>query len=350
MKKRLSTGPGLVIGIPTLGRPIPLEWAFAFKSLSPPSNYNCIIHVVNNQEVANARNEIAKVAIEKDAKYLFFLGDDVVPPNHTLRQLILHMENNPNIGVIGGVYCSKTEPPAPLVFRGNGQGSYWDWKIGEVFEVTGMGMDCTLIRVQVLKDLLVAGITEQFKTVDSDGFLDGINNAESWTEDLYFFDKMEKFTPQWKIFIDGGVICQRWDVYARKFYTVPTGTLPMRQLVFPVKSRKCLMLGPEIPINDAEKGDFEIVKAGMFEGADYRCDLISLPFEKETFDWVIVTDPGFTFLHPEWTRVLKTAGKLSVNYNSFLDLKKIMTLNPGLTEEPNGMLVYYKEAVKEANV
>ena len=151
MNYKDHAGPGLVIGLPTLGRPVPLEWAFAFKSLNPPINYNTIFQIVNGQEIGTARQAIAEFAVEKDAKYLFFLGDDVVIPPHTMRQLIYRLDQDATIDVVGGVSCSKCDPSNPLVFRGNGHGCYWDWKVGEFFEVTGMGLDCTLIRVSALK-------------------------------------------------------------------------------------------------------------------------------------------------------------------------------------------------------
>lgn len=341
MKKRLSTGPGLIIGIPTLGRPIPLQWAFAFKSLTTPINYNVNIHCVPGKEVAIARIEMAMNAIEKDAKYLFFLSDDVVPPAFAIKQLIFRMEQDEKLGVVGGVYCSKCDPAAPLVFRGNGQGSYWDWKVGEYFPVTGMGMDCTLIRVQVLKDLLAKG-SELFKTVDTDSFLDGINNAEAWTEDLYFFDQMEKLTPEWKIFIDGGVICEHWDIYNNKAYTLPTGSLPMRQLMVPEDRKKCLIVGTNKPVDIAEKDQFEVVQFGQYEEADYRGEPNSLPFDA-VFDWVIVYNSGFQLDNTEWLRVLKPGGKLSIFYNPLIDLQKVINVYKCLTEEPGGVLVMYKD-------
>ncbi len=62
-----------------------------------------------------------------------------------------------------------------MIFRQNGSGSYWDWKMGEVFEVTGISMGVTLIRVQTMM-----GMSEpNFKTVDDyDKFWDGVMAGE----------------------------------------------------------------------------------------------------------------------------------------------------------------------------
>lgn len=286
MKPITTTGAGLLIGLPTLGRPVPLDWALAFKALNPPINFNVLFSIIKGKEIGLARNEFAKQALHHDCKYLFMLGDDVEVPAHTLRKLLFRMENTPNIDVVGGIYCSKCDPPAPLVFKGDGAGTYWDWKVGEFFEVTGMGMDCTLIRTEVFKKLS----EPWFKTVDNDQFQDGINAAEAWTEDLYFFRKLREELPDSKVFCDGSVICKHHDVYNNKVYTLPNNSYPLRQKV--VKGKKCLMIGgPKIELN--ESLDFDVVFCSSQEhpDADYRIISNDLPFEKEQFDWVIVTDP-----------------------------------------------------------
>lgn len=313
MKKLLHSGPGLVLGLPTLGRPVPLDWAFAFKAINPPINYNSVFQIVKGQEVGVARQAIADYAVEKGAKYLFFLGDDVVVPAHTLKQLIYRLDQDPSIAVVGGVYCSKCEPAAPLVFRGNGHGVYWDWKIGEFFEVSGMGMDCTLIRVSALLDVP----KPWFKTVEKDDFLDGKNNAESWTEDLFFFEKLND-TP-WKSYIDASVICEHWDVYGNKKYGLPSDSLPMRQRGV-VKDKTCLILG-DVPL-ELNEIDFDIVRAGSKDDTDYRVQQGNLPFADGQFDWVIVTSPGMELDITEWLRVTKT--KLSIAYPPILQREMIL--------------------------
>ena len=46
MKQKLHSGPGLVVGLPTLGRPVTLDWALAFKSLNPPINFNSLFQIL----------------------------------------------------------------------------------------------------------------------------------------------------------------------------------------------------------------------------------------------------------------------------------------------------------------
>ena len=343
MKKLNTTGPGLLIGIPTLGRPVRLEWAFAFKSLSPPINFNVNFQVIYGKEVAVARNAIAAQAISNDCKYLFFIGDDVVVPAHTLRQLIFRMEQDPDIGVVGGVYCSKTDPPAPLVFVGDGQGSYWDWKVGEFFPCTGLGMDCTLVRVSLLKEIK----QDWFKTVDNDNFLDGINSAESWTEDLWFLKRVREET-KWKIMCDGSVICDHWDVYGDRCYKLPADSLPMRQKAV-YKDKKCLILGPRIELVD---DTYEVVHCG-YDGPDYRLSLDNLPFEKEEFDWVIISEPQDHYDNrrlEEWTRVSKN--KLSICIDQLINLtafQNLLLYNHRLETKVDGSYVEIVKGARNVN-
>lgn len=303
-----NSGPGMLFAIPTLGRPVPLEWALNFKSLNAPINFNVEFMIVPGQEIGKARNNIAKVALERGVKYLFFLGDDVVPPPHALRQLVYRLENNLEIGVVGGVYCAKADPAAPLVFIGNGAGSYWDWKVGEFFEVTGLGMDCTLIRTDVFRK-----VSEPwFKTVDEDAHIDGKPNVEAWTEDLFFLNKVCKET-EYKVYCDASVICDHHDVYGRKVYRLPKDSLPMRQKGV-TKDKKCLILGPDLKLSD-ESYDTIRCTLSYDPAADYRLDFTNLPFDEEQFDFVCVTEQ---VLHlngsvKEWLRVCKSGSKVAFN-------------------------------------
>lgn len=326
-KKLLQHGPGLTIGIPTLGRPVPLQWALAFKSLNPPINYNTNFVILPGMEVGEARNLIAKKSIESDSKYLFFLGDDVEIPNHTLRTMIYRMEQDEKIGVIGGVYCAKADPAYPLVFRENGRGSYWDWKVGEFFPCTGLGMDCTLIRVALLKELAEKG-GDLFKTVKSDKFLDGINSAEEWTEDLFFLNRVVEET-SYEIFCDGGVICKHWDVYAGKSYTLPPDSLPMRQLVVDGSIPKLLDIGGSL----SSSTGFNRVTFGDTDGMDYRGQVTTLPFDQESYEAVnlpasyLLDTRSIKEILKECVRVLKADGVFKLTHTSVLNqswLKEIL--------------------------
>ena len=304
MPKKVEVGSGIVIGIPTLGRPVPMDWAFSFKSMTPPINYNMQIVKVLGKPVAEARNNIVKASKELKSKYTFFLGDDVVVPAHTLRQLIFRMEHDEDLGVVGGIYCSKSTPPAPLVFKGNGKGSFWKWSLGEYFEVTGIGMDCTLIRNSMLRDLK----EPYFKTVDGDQFLDGINNAEQWTEDLYFCKKVLEES-NYKIKADAMVMCDHYDEQGVK-YSIPMDSYPIQHPTEQNKqlkkeNKKILDIGCGKAKQSFKEGKPVTVDIREDCDADYICDIRQLPFRTGEFDIVFSSHVLEHFGRWEWEDVLK---------------------------------------------
>ena len=320
-KDRIEKTPvkdvGLMIAVPTLGRPVPISWGFALASLRPPINYTVRTGWVWGKEVAFARNHLVEQAIKQNCKYIFFLGDDVVVPGHTLKQLIFQMEHNPDMGVCGAIYCTKSIERSPLVFRGNGLGAYWEWDIGELFEVTGIGMDATLIRVDVFKDM----DGPWFVTENKDQYDEGIPKVEAWTEDLWFCDRLTKETP-WKIYADGSLLCEHWQFMGgnqwQKF-RLRGDSRPMdaRDLV----DKKTILdigCGPVHWDFSQSDPDHEVVRVDFREDAypDYRCDVRKLPFGNDCFDKIFSSHVLEHFARDEtmdvlreWIRVLKPGGK-----------------------------------------
>src|SRR5208337_1804156 len=121
---------GLLLGFPcrkdTLVTP---EMAIALASQPMPTNMNVGYLCLKGKPIEEARDLCAENAIKLGAKYLWFVDDDVIPPPNTVRKLINVLQNHPEVKVCGGIYCTKQDPPQPLVFRGNGVGSYWNWKV-----------------------------------------------------------------------------------------------------------------------------------------------------------------------------------------------------------------------------
>ena len=317
---------GLMIGVPLSGNLLVPDWAFAFHALTPPMNYNLRYGYVKNLPVDQARNTLIQMALKDNCEFIFFVDEDVTPPNHALRQLLFTARHYPKAAIIGGIYCHKDPPAAPMVFRGNGAGPYWDWKIGELFDVTGIGMGCTLIRTEVLKDI----DSPWFVTVDdSSKHLDGINSSEQWTEDLYFCQKVRK--AGWDIMADASVICEHWDTRPCK-----TGGRP-KAVVMPPNSKPYGLAGvekgkdgkPQKKIVDLGCGEDPLVTdEGMVltvdireeVNPDYRQDLRRLPFKTEEFD---VVYSSHTLEHfdraevplvlDEWVRILKPEGEFRLH-------------------------------------
>lgn len=311
---KYESNVGLLIGIPTLYRPTTIEWALALRGQTCPINYNATMLILPNYQIADARNIICEEALKLNTRYLYFIGDDTEPPLHALRQFIFRMEQMPELGVVGGIYCTKSDPPAPLVFRGNGAGSYWDWKVGEFFEVSGLGMDCTLIRTEMLRSLP----KPWFKTIDSDDFLGGRNYAEMWTEDLYFCKNVLDNTT-YKIYADATVLPKHWDAINHKYYTLPSNSLPTRRISVGEGVKTLLDIGCGETRNEFE--GYEITRVDIREDVnpDYRCDVRQLPFGDESYDAIFSSHVLEHFsrqehiqVMKEWLRVVKTGGEVFI--------------------------------------
>jgi len=280
-------------------------------------DFNVEYGMIRGQPVDVARCQFGQNAVDKKAKYLFFIDEDVTPPGHAIRQLIYHLEHFPKAAVAAGIYCHKSEPPFPMVFRGNGAGSYWDWKIGEVFDCSGIGMGCALIRVAALETIE----KPWFKTIDNaEAFKDGINSGEAWTEDLYFCDKLTK--AGWQIMADGGILPDHWDAKTHRAYNLPTHSKPMRAAKMEPGSKKVVDLGCGRPEESYMTEEGVTLRVDIRDDVqpDYRCDLRQMPFATGEFDVVF---SGHTLEHflrqevptvlDEWVRILKPDGELRLN-------------------------------------
>ena len=292
---------------------------FAFHSMAMPMNYNITVQTLKGQPVDVAREHFSQMAVGINAKYIFFWDEDVACPPFAIPELIYKMEQNPDIAVCGGVYCLKRKPAEPLIFMGNGNGPYWDWKAGEFFECSGIGMGCTVVRVEALKDLK----RPWFKTIsDYSRMLEyGIAAMESWTEDLWFCKRITD-TKKWKVYVDTSILCKHYDLNTGEFYTVPEDSKPFQHLKQKKSSKKILDIGSgvrteghyTVPNEKVTTCDFDYV----YTDTDYRCDLRKLPFNTAEFD-IVFSGALEMFPHfetenvlKEWMRIVKPGGELRI--------------------------------------
>jgi hypothetical protein len=180
----------IVVAIPTLGM-VPIEFVVGFGRLQFPVNGVAENIVVKNMEVGDARNyvvrEILKRPKDQRPKYIFFIGDDMIPPWDGLLKLHEEMESG-QWDWLTGLYYWKGEPPTPLTWRDDHIGRLIPgvhFKVGEVIWVDLTGLDFTLLKVETLEKI----DPPWFKTgpdVSSD------KRIVRYTEDVYFAKKMKK--------------------------------------------------------------------------------------------------------------------------------------------------------------
>ena len=306
----------LAYGIPYSGKNLPPYLVRAYSACAPPMNTKGVYIECMGKPIDEARNWLAEQALAIGAKYLFFWDEDVLVPPHLLRELIFLLEHYPKYGVVGGIYCLKTPRPEPMVFRGTGTGPFWDWKVGEVFEVTGIAMGCTVIRTDVFKDVP----KPWFKTVsDHDGELDNIHLSTEYTEDLWFCRQLTEHT-DWKIAAHGGLVCPHVDINTGVQYTLHPDSKPMRMFKMPLGTLKILDIGCGKKPYQTTEGQVVTVDCREDVHPDFRCDFRKLPFATGEFDVVHAAhalehvpraEVGLTL--DEWVRVLKPDGELRLN-------------------------------------
>lgn len=134
---------GVVIGLfYAPNRPIWPTRELAMLTLAHPINMRkgfipALYPEQNDPGIATVRNNVCKQAIKDGFKYLLMLDDDVAPIPELVTNLVYELEQNPEVGGISAVYCTKEEPPAPVFSTGDGDGPCWEWTLGDI--ITGAG-------------------------------------------------------------------------------------------------------------------------------------------------------------------------------------------------------------------
>ena len=217
---------GIVIGLPFGGRLVHPKWAVSLKTLDFPVNTTQAVVMVEGREITEARNMIVKAALDQDTKYIFFLDDDVVIPRQTIQALGYVLENgiDDNVMVATGIYCTKTKFPSPVIFRDEKQGSFWDWRVNDIFDIDSAGAGCMMINTEVFKHLEEPYFrtTQEYKNDFT-----GTPALHVVSEDLYFCRSVR--AAGFKIKAHGAIICPHFDNKTHQFYTLPEDSLPYKR-------------------------------------------------------------------------------------------------------------------------
>jgi hypothetical protein len=228
---------GLAIGIASCGRRPHLEWSLTLPSLvtNGPVGMNIGWIVAQNEDKksfigktrAENRIKIAKRAIQVGFEYLFFLDDDTLCPNFTLKALHYQLANDPQAMICGGIYCTKEVTPCPIVFKELGGGPFYNWKIGDVFPCAGIGAGAMLIKTEVFSKINEPWFDEPHDTpIDKIEVINGVETPighSGGTDDLYFCKKVSD--AGYKILAHGGVLPIHMDDDG-KMYTLPLNSYP----------------------------------------------------------------------------------------------------------------------------
>jgi len=197
---------GVVVGVPACGRPTSVRWGINLAAMVYPLNTAVEYCSPEGAEVGLARDYVVRYALDRNAKLVWFIDDDVLPPNWAAQRLISALRKHPEAGACGGIYPAKRDDYQPLVFQNDLSGPYYDWKPGEVFEVTGfIGTGCLMIK------------TEVFREIEPPWFES--SDYPRQTDDHYFCQKL--LAANRVILADAGVLCGHFDWKTGKGYWPP---------------------------------------------------------------------------------------------------------------------------------
>ena len=207
----LPKSPGwskrLLIGTPTRGE-VRMEWVRGRYGQTIPCNFSLVdSHQFLNSyaplgfQITDAENLTAKIMVEGNYEWFLSWEDDNVPQADALIKLNEYMIRG-DIPIISGLYFTKSIPPEPIMYRGNGRGYYADWKLGEKVWVDGIPFGFTLIHGSIIKALwdespeyIVNGqVTRRVFSIPNESYIDPVTGGlinSTGTSDLAWCKRMK---------------------------------------------------------------------------------------------------------------------------------------------------------------
>jgi len=323
----------ILIGFPTLGK-ISHHLLDSAMSQTWPAMTRFSWQTIPGHTTEDARNRLIWMAQQGKYRYILFWDDDVIAPRFCIHHLFTLMEMNPQFSVLSGIYATKSYPSVPLVYREWGEGTCWDWKLGELFQVKLGAMGMSIIRVADLDkikglDEYPVGINDEEvyikryfhtgKEVKDDGGIVG------WTEDVPFAKSVEKAGLKWFVDSSTHAICKHYDMGTDTLFSVSVRGDQASKPDLETEKYKICNLGCGVTWHKGSREanpEVYTVRVDMNENAnpDFRCDVRCLPTEWEgKFDEVKAnhvlehirweeTDETLE----EWIRIVKPGGILKL--------------------------------------
>lgn len=230
----------VTFGVPFSGRYVCPEWAFSLPQIAWPMNIRRSFVKINCSRRdppvtrEEARESIVEIALKLRSEYILMLDDDVQPldPNFVVH-LVRALDERPEYAAISGVYpCAGSNEP--MVFMQPGMGSYWHWRVGDIFSVAEVGTGCLLIRSKIFESLPkpwfrdLNGVDEMREAgvlTQTDIELD--TACGQMTDDIFFSRALAKHGH--RMLVHGGVLCIHWGRDGT-FAELPRDSYPFRAL------------------------------------------------------------------------------------------------------------------------
>ena len=171
---------------------------------------------IGGEKVDVARNYLIEQAIESNAKYMFFIGEDTVVPFDAFIRLHETLEKNPN-SVAVGVYYIKCSSPMIMIKDGDYIRPA-NVDPGQLYEAWQTGMDAMLIPVSILKKMKEEDPEIPFCCIGH-----GIEDIPFIGEDNFFVYRLRKMGC--KLLVNTDVQCLHMDIASGKYTAHPSVNL-----------------------------------------------------------------------------------------------------------------------------
>lgn len=187
--------PEVVIGIISKGLTT-IDWAVHLAYIDKPPLTEVLVWKGVPFDVG--RNRLVKDARERNAKYIFYLDDDIIPPKNCIPALLAQ-----RLPIISGIYWAKTGHPALWQWNPDHTGfsAIVGWP-GGVFPVDAVPAGCLLVDMRVFDRMEQQGIPWFEWTLDDPKG----DHTGKFSEDLKFCANAQKAS--FSIHCHPGVICR----------------------------------------------------------------------------------------------------------------------------------------------
>ena len=160
---------------------------------------------------ADARNQLAKQALEGDFDYLFFMDSDMIFPAGTLVKMLRRTAEipEPELPVLSGIYNTRSDHRLNVYKWLEGKHTYQsvdgkqdsDFHLGadELYVADGCGTGCMLIDMAVFEEIEWPWFTYEYWQGPS-------GKREWWSEDLVFCKRL--YDKGIHVYFDNKIVCK----------------------------------------------------------------------------------------------------------------------------------------------
>lgn len=204
----------ILIAVPSTDY-VPSSFAQSLAALNRPEGYEVNLSFISGSLIYDARNRIAKQAIQMEADYVMWFDADMIFDPDTLIQLLNDINSNKEIDIISGLYHRRSIPYSPVLFKklkceGDKNWEDYDNHPDGIFELDGVGFGCVLHKASVLFDMACK-------------YGDWFTPINGYGEDLSFCIRAKELG--FKVFCDSNVKCGHYGhvMVTEEFYKAYRG-------------------------------------------------------------------------------------------------------------------------------